>query len=83
MVVGLSVNCANCDEEIVRHSLHLSDEGITRIDVSEFSQTTWECPSCGHHTCIGDIDTLDGEEEGFFAPIDDDEDEDDEGEEQS
>lgn len=73
MIVELSVNCANCDEEIVKQSLHLSDDEIPRVDVFEFAQTVWRCPSCGHHTCIGDIDALDGEEEGFFEPTNNDE----------
>lgn len=78
MIIELSVNCANCDEEIVKQSLHLSNDETPRVDVFEFAQTTWKCPSCGHHTCIGDIDTVDGEEEGFFQLTDDDDSDEDE-----
>lgn len=59
MIIALTVNCVNCDEGIVRQSLHLSDGGIPSVSVDEFSQTSWRCPSCGHTTCIGDIDMMD------------------------
>lgn len=63
MIIRLAVNCVNCDEEIVRESLHLAeDETDITVNISEFEQSSWRCPECGHTTCIGDIYTEDAED---------------------
>jgi len=61
--ITLIVNCANCDAEIKKGSVHLSDSSTTiEVSVYEFSQTSWVCDECGHTTIIGDIDAIDLEE---------------------
>ena len=54
MIVELAIFCANCEEELVIRSMHISDEGTPRVHADEFSQTSWICPNCGH-TLVSEI----------------------------
>jgi len=60
MIVELSVNCIECEEEIVHRSLHFSDDKTPRVNVYEFSQTDWVCSACGHTTSIRNVGIIDG-----------------------
>ena len=71
MIVELVVNCLSCDEEIVHRSLHVDDKKIARVNVDEFAQTDWVCPSCGKTTSIGDVDAIDPDED--YDEIDEEE----------
>jgi len=62
MEIKTSVNCVNCDEEIIKQSLYILDDKDVVINVHSFSQTDWNCGKCGHTSCIGDIDVMDLEE---------------------
>lgn len=62
MQVNLIINCPECDEELIRPSLHLTDEDIPNVHVIEFEQTDCYCSNCKKTFYIGDIDILSKEE---------------------
>ncbi len=59
MLLKTVVNCVECDADIFGSTLFIGSDKDAAVNVSDFAQTEWVCPECGHMTCIGDIDMMD------------------------